>query len=333
VFTPLRIGAAEPDGRAGQGGPVGQNSEQVARLIEQLRQQRRHIGSSHGDGLRESLEERDVALNTLAGRIQQIELLSEASTLRNIAQDGKDDAASETYRLPQTVSLDSLREPQFVEILQSDLQGKMYHVAAPLLSSFAFREVELTNTGSSLPAGPAAVYLDDRFVGRTHIPPTAAGQLLFIGFGADPQVRTRRELRDKQDEIQGGNRKLTFEYRLVAANFKTEPLTLRLKDRLPTTRQDKTLAIQLEEPEQKLSADGLYMRVERPQGILRWDLEVPADRHGSRAFDVHYRFTAEFDRTKTIDAQDLRQEMEAEYQKAIPGGGGMGGFGGGGGIF
>ena len=60
------------------------------------------------------------------------------------------------------------------------------------------------------------------------IPTTASGQRLVIGFGADQQVRTRRELVDKFDELQGGNRQLKFVYRLVLSNFKDQPVTVRL---------------------------------------------------------------------------------------------------------
>jgi len=303
----------------------------ISQMVRQLREQQRSVEIQQGRFSPTNPERRDLALNSLAGQMQQIELRAEATSWRSLAQDAKDDIASQSYTLAQPVRLATLRQQQLVQILDTELKGEMYHVATPLLSTFAYREVQMTNKGIGLLSGPASVYLDDRFVGRTQLPSTASGQLLTIGLGADPQVRTRRELLDKQDEVQGGNRRLRFVYRLVLANFKDRPISIRLMDRMPITRQTRQLSISLEDPELELSDDGLYQRVERPTGLLRWDLTVPEGRFGSKAFDVQYSYTAEFDRNRVLDAGNILQEMQADYKPFTHGGGmgGMGGFGGG----
>ena len=218
-----------------------------------------------------------------------------------------------------------------MQILETELAGEIYHVATPLLSTYAYREAELTNTQPcGLLGGPATVYLDERFVGCTQIPSTASGQSLTIGCGADQQVRTRRELRDKQDQVQGGNRQLKFVYRLVLSNFKDEPVAVRLVDRMPVTRQNQQLSVRLDDPQLPISDDGLYQRVLRPVGLLRWDLTVPAGRHGSQAFDVQYSYTVEFDRNLTpVTQQDSGGTCHTEYQDMRLPAGGMGGMGGG----
>ena len=43
---------------------------------------------------------------------------------------------------------------------------------------------------------------------------------LQVGAFADPQLRTRRELVNKTEAIQGGNNVMSFEYRLVIENYK-----------------------------------------------------------------------------------------------------------------
>ncbi len=307
---------------------LGQSNKELSEMIKQLREQQRNAETKQGGFSPTDPERRDLTLNALAGQMQQIELRAEATSWRNLAQDVQGDAGSQTYTLPEPVSLSSLRQQQLVQILETELEGELYHVATPLLSSFAYREARVTNAETGLLSGPASVYLDERFVGRTLVPPTAAGQLLKIGFGADPQVRTRRELLDKQDEIQGGNRRLRFVYKLVLANFKDRPVNIRLMDRMPITRQTKQLSIQLEDPELKISDDALYQRVERPIGVLRWDLTVPEGRFGSKAFDVQYSYTAEFDRNRVLDAGDMLVEAKEDY-KRVKYGGGMGGMGGG----
>jgi len=71
--------------------------------------------------------------------------------------------------------------------------------------------------------------------------------------------------------------------------------------------------------------------MELPTGILRWDLEVPEGRHGSKAFDVQYSYMMEFDRSEIPTTQHALAEMQAEHDNiSFPGGGmGGGGFGGG----
>ena len=181
--------------------------------------------------------------------------------------------------------------------------------------------------------GPAVVYLDDRFVGQTEIPSTASGQHLIVGFGADQQVRTRRELLEKTEDLKSGNRLVTFRYRLVIANFKSTPVAIRMMDRRPLPAQLTEVPIGVESPKNPLSHDGLYRRVQYPRGILRWDLEVPADRFGESAFDLEYTSTVEFDRNRVLTAFDATNQKRADLREQGPranNGVGMGGMGGGG---
>lgn len=325
---PFGPGKSVP-GAGGVGG--GGGGQALSKKIKSLREQQQQAEVRRPEEFGSSgPQQRDVRLNSLAGQMQQIELQAAATSWRTFAEDVNDDVASQTYKLEQPVSLETRRQQQLVQILKTKLAAEMYHVATPLLSSYAYREAQMTNTGTSLLSGPASIYLDDRFVGRMQIPSTASGQLLTIGLGADQQVRTRRELMDKEDDVQGGNRRLKFVYRLVINNFKGSPVKIRLLDRMPITRQQQQLSVSLDPMEQPLSDDGLYTRVERPVGVLRWDLTVPEGRHGSEAYDVQYSYTAEFDRSRILSAKDMLQEMQVDYREmSLPAAAGGGGFGGG----
>jgi uncharacterized protein (TIGR02231 family) len=283
------------------------------------------------DGEQLAGNRRDVKLNMLAEKLQQIELQAEAKSWRGMAPDVNDDVASQVYKLSHPVSLNTRREQQLVAVIETRLAGEMYHVATPLLSTYAYREAQIVNSEpTGLLAGNASVYLDDRFIGHTQIPSIASGQTFTVGFGADQQIRTRRELMSKQDEIQGGNRNLKFSYRLVLANFKELPVLVRLVDRLPSTLDTEQLTVQLDTPQEPLSSDGLYQRLQRPTGVLRWDLTVPAKRHGNQAFDLHYSYTLEFDRNRIPTSQHQLADIKAEIEDlgSMSGGGfGGGGFG------
>lgn len=108
--------------------------------MNSLRTQQHHAESSAGFGNQaNTAEQRDLVLNSLAGQLQQIELQADANSWRALAADVNEDVASQVYLLPQTVSLDARREHQLVRILNANFVGTMYHVATPLLSTYAYQ--------------------------------------------------------------------------------------------------------------------------------------------------------------------------------------------------
>jgi uncharacterized protein (TIGR02231 family) len=330
ALTPLRVNIAAPNNHSNAFATSEELTKQSATLRERMQATESQFTAQ---AAAPNNFARDFELNNLANEIQHIELQADSSQLKTLADDATDDVASQVYNIEQLVSLPSRREQQLVQVFDAKLPGKLYHVATPLLSSFAYREAEMTNNRpAGLLKGPAMIYLDDRFIGRSQIPSIASGQHLVVGFGADQQIRTRRELLDKSDEMQGGNRRMTFTYRLVVANFKNESVQLRLFDRLPFTGQSTDISVQLSQPEFPISADGLYARLQKPRGILRWDLEVPAERFGEKAFDVEYSYSAEFDRSRMLTAIHPKEQLESDYLEFSTPSGGMGGGGMGGGM-
>ena len=327
ALTPLRVSVADTTDRAN----AFSTSEEITKQSATLRERMQAAESQYTtQAAAPNNFARDFELNNLANEIQHIELQADSSQLKTLADDATDDIASQVYTIEQAVSLPSRREQQLVQVFDAKLPGNLYYVATPLLSSFAYREAELTNNRKTgLLKGPAMIYLDDRFIGRSQIPSIASGQHVVVGFGADQQIRTRRELLDKADEMQGGNRRMTFTYRLVIANFKSEAVKLRLFDRLPFTGQSTDVAVQLNKPGFPISNDGLYARILKPRGILRWDLEVPAERFGEKAFDVEYSYSTEFDRNQMLTAMQPKEQLESDYLEFSTPSGGMGGMGGG----
>ncbi len=277
-------------------------------------------------------------LNTAAGEYQTLELAVGKDLLSSAVAACDTEGPSLSYRLTHPVSLSSRRDQQMVRIMQTNFASAFYHVATPVLSSYVYREAELRNQGDDdLLAGPITVYLDGRFVGRSEIPTVARGQTFVVGFGADPQLRARRELVDRSEVVQGGNRELSFKYRLVIENFKQETAAVRLFDRAPYSDRPTEVRIKLGEMKDPLSTDPLYVRTERPKNILRWDLTVPASATAEKARLLEYGFTVEFDRNLTVglpQAVDLEEEPKETSAPAdrrrgsgSPGlGGGMGGM-------
>lgn len=298
--------------------------------MQSLRSKQRRVEQSGSQGGKsDQSENRDLQLNRLADEMQSLEFMASARKARGLASDAFDEVATQTYLIQSPVSLESRREQQLVEIAEKDLSGSLYHVAIPLLSSFAYREAELVNElPFGLLSGPASIYLNDRFVGTMTIPTTASGQKLLIGFGADGQVRTRRELLEKNDAVQGGNRKIGFQYRLVLSNFKEKAVNVRLLDRIPLSGQAEQIRVDLGDVSIPLSEDKLYQRMQQPYGLLRWDVEIGASEHGSDAMDVKYGYTVEFDRSRTLSIEPTVEEEAVDFFAPAGMGGGMGGMGG-----
>lgn len=252
-------------------------------------------------------------VNDLANGIQCLELTADQKSLALLRQasDETTDGPSLSYTLATPVSLASRSDQQMVRIHEAQLDATLYYVASPVLTDYVYREADVLNTSPvDLLSGPVSVYLGGRFVGKTEIPTVARGQAFVVGFGIDPQLRAKRELVEKTESVQGGNEEQELNYRVTLENFKGEDATVRVYDRIPTSDDTMELRVTLGEISQPISAAPLYVREERPRGILRWDVEVPARKFGENAVTIEYSYRLEFDRSLMISA-----EIEAERQR------------------
>lgn len=228
-------------------------------------------------------------------------------------------ALSVNYPLDGKVSLASRDENQMVQIAKLELPAEFHYEATPLLTEYVYRYAELTNDSAlALLEGGANVYRGGEFVGKANLPMVARGQKVMVGFGINPQLRATREFVSKKESTQflGGNKEIVYWYRLVLENYSADPAVVRVLDRIPV----QTEAIQvklgaLEDP--PLSADVQYVRMLRPQGILRWDVTVPAKSAGESARLVEYSFQLEFDQNLHVGVgrNEPQAAAEAEFKK------------------
>jgi hypothetical protein len=311
-------GQSQPQAAAniyGRGLSKGQVLEQLQGLNVRKNQS---VQASNNSVVFEEQNKFNWNLNDAAYGLQQLEINGDATTLSVLRSTNPDEAngPSLSYQLTGNVSLASRSDQQMVRIMQTDMGSKFYHVAVPVLTSYVYREAELANSSDKdLLAGPIAVYLDGRFVGRGEIPTVARGQTFVVGFGADPQLRARRELVDKQDGVQGGNRETKFEYRLVVENFGKDKTLVRVLDRLPHAEKNEDIRVTLGETSDPISADKLYQREERPMGILRWEIEAPAQAAGETARLIKYHYKVEYDRQFVVSLPEGKQSMQEEFER------------------
>ncbi len=288
---------------------------QIGEIVS--KQQAALQGNRYATNLR-GFNDSSWSINEAADQWACVELVGDTNAVDNLRTElgSMTQQPSLIYQLDSTVTLTSRSSRQMVRIVSTDLPSQFYHVATPVLSSYVYREAEVTNNSTEdLLAGPISVYLEDKFVGRGEIPTVARGQTFVVGFGADPQLRTRRELVEKKDGINGGNRELNFEYRLVVENFKNEAVDIRVIDRIPTSLNNANIRITQNDFSANLSDDKLYQRVEKPEGILRWEVSVPANASVNEAYTVEYSYTVEYDRKFVVSLPSSLNQQKQEFEQ------------------
>lgn len=245
-------------------------------------------------------KEMEDQLNRIADEMQKFEFYTSGDVIRH--QRTVAEGISVEYRLPGSTGLASRADQQLVKIADLNLAAKFAFVGTPIHSDYVYLEGEARNTSEVvLLEGQYTAYLDGRFVGRSFIPLVGRGENFTAGFGIDSQLRVGRDLVSKEDTIKGGNRVVTYNYRLTLVNYRNTDVEIRLMDRMPTTQAD--IRINLIKTSEELSKDRLYVRDQKPKGILRWDVKVPKGATEADAKEVTYSFSMEYDKQMELSSK------------------------------
>lgn len=240
-----------------------------------------------------------MALNGVAQEQQMAEfVLRDKDNLKDLNRG--EETITVTYDLPGRTTLQSRADQQLVGISTVAMKSEFYKVAVPVLTPYVYNEASVTNDSKTvLLAGPCVAYMNGQFVGHGQVPTTFVGGSFTAGFGIDPSLRASRELVERTEVTQGGNQVITFDYRLSVENFSDQPATIRLLDRMPKPDGNQikpTLVSSSIDP----SKDAEYLRTQKKQGILRFDVEVPKNATNGEAKTIDYRMTIEHDKQMTI---------------------------------
>lgn len=274
---------------------------------QSLATQMRQAESARGLQRKGKLEaDLDQALNRMANQMQVLDLVAPGEVQRGQPEEEESAGASEgisvTYQLSGLTTLPSRSDQQLIQISAHPMRAAFYKLAVPVLTPYVYNEASVLNSGAMvLLAGPASAYLDGEYMGNCDLPTVAIGERFTIGFGIDADLRSRRELVERTEDIQGGNRVLEFTYRLGVENFSGESATVRLLERIPDASGSE-VKVTLGEVSAPLADDAEYLQNERKQGILRWDMDAPAQTSGAKAASVTYSFALEYDKQYTVGA-------------------------------
>jgi uncharacterized protein (TIGR02231 family) len=269
-----------------------------------LERQAQDLRKRAQDDFNQKKEMSGIEVYNIAGAIEQAsDLVLEASSkplTRGMARAGTNEGPSVMYHLASKLSVPSRNDEQVIEVARIDVAPDYYYKAVPVLTRHVYRLANLTNASKYvLLPGEATMYIGSDFVGRMDLPLVAIGETFTAGFGVDPQLQVQRQMTDKARTQQGGNQVLKFEYRILVSSYKPEKVRLQVWDRLPHA-ENETVGVTLVKSSPEVSKDPLYLREERPNNLLRWDVEVDPTMTGEKALTLTYEFKMELDRNMTI---------------------------------
>ncbi len=254
-------------------------------------------------------------VNTAAAREQSWELFNPEAAVKRGCMLSYREGPTVTYRIATSLSVPSRTDEQVLEVAKVDLKPDTYYKTVPILAPHVYRMADVVNKSEHvLLPGEATVYFGTDFVGQMTMPLVAVGEQFTVGFGVDPQLVVQRSMVDKMRSTSGGNQLLRYDYRILVNSYKTEQVKLQVWDRLPYAEND-TVGVQLLKTAPELSKDALYQREQRPSNLLRWDVTVEPNTHGTKALQINFEFKLELDRQMTIGG----------FQTAGVSGGGHGG--------
>lgn len=305
-------GAAGPAGPRGERGPVGAGMPGMTGAAGGMEQP-----APPAQVAMPSADDEYLNANLFAAQLQNVELTAPDEVVRlSRVIGGATEGLAVDYPIEGAVSIQSRRDQQMFLIARLDLKADFSYTAVPLLTDYVYRAAECVNSSDlALLAGPYNAYVDGAFSGRGEIPLVASGQSFTLGFGTETRLRASREFLEKTTSTRGGNQIVQYKYRLALQNYMAEPAAVRLWDRLPQA-PDNQVTVQLVDPQPPLTTDPLYLAQQRPRGLLRWDVQVPAGASGAKAYSFEYQFQIEHDRSYDIGdlpssvAETMRRDLE-----------------------
>jgi hypothetical protein len=281
--------------------------EPSGKLLDKANSLRIQAGRNYRDGSVKAQMDAAKDLNDAASYEQNLELMqTPAQVLANLKKGEKAqiaagmDGPSVTYHLPNKLTVPSRGDEQVVEVVKLKLTPKYYYKTVPVLNRNVYRLADVCNKSEHiLLPGEATMYQGTDFVGRMPMPLVAVGEEFTAGFGVETQLQVQRQMIDQTRTTQGGNQVLKYDYRILISSFKSQPVQLQVWDRLPKG-ENESVGVVLLKTAPELSKDGIYTRESRPNNLLRWDVEVPANCNGEKALPITYEFRMELDRQMAI---------------------------------
>jgi hypothetical protein len=99
---------------------------------------------------------------------------------------------------------------------------------------------------------------------------------------------------------QGGNAVTEYKYLIRLSSYKSEPVKMQVWDRLPHAETETAGVSLIKSSREIVTDDDLYVREQRPNNLLRWDVDLEAGMSGKKALEITYDFKLEHARDMAI---------------------------------
>jgi uncharacterized protein (TIGR02231 family) len=201
-----------------------------------------------------------------------------------------------TFQLAGGGNIPSDGNPHKVTILPDRFPCRLEYIAMPRLVSFAYLQAKAKNRpdGATLLPGAANIFRDDMFVGKTNLENIAPAQEFTLNLGVDEGIEIDRELIERQVDKKfiGGNRRMTFAYRLKITNLLATPNRIHIEDQIPHSRNEQ-IKVKLLKISPQIQLGEL--------GKLTWEVDLPAN----AKTEVYYQFSIEHPEHLHIQGLDI----------------------------
>jgi uncharacterized protein (TIGR02231 family) len=191
-----------------------------------------------------------------------------------------EEQSSVSFRIPRPIDIPSDGSQHGNVVAIEQLPVIMEFMAIPKLTPFVFLKSEIVNrTAYPLLPGKVNTFTGNTYTGSSQLKKVSAGEKFDLFFGVDDQVTVKREeLKQRREAGIFGKNRVSYGYRIEMNNFRSEPLTLTLRDQLPLAG-DEEIKVSLDDPSIKPDESGT-------DGRLTWRVTLKAKEKKTVTFGI-----------------------------------------------
>jgi len=177
-------------------------------------------------------------------------------------------------RPPMVIACDNIECRVMIAVI--NLDPHYQHVTVPRLSQYAYLRTVSTNTSKyTILAGPANIYIDSNFIGKTELKTTSPCEEFICNLGADRGIKVSYMPMLKYKENKGKTICVTYKQEIQVTNNHERPIRILVMDQIPLSADEKIKISLLEptikHPEKYDKSKMIRMSSNR---LIEWDCDI-----------------------------------------------------------
>ena len=148
------------------------------------------------------------------------------------------------YQLLGSYTLEDTAQGNIIEIIRKSVEAEYCHYITPKAECSAYLMAIVNNwRNMDWLECDANIFLENRYVGATHINPDAMDEMFKISLGRDRFINVTRQCRKKNasQQMLGNMQSKDFEYQFEIRNEKNQPVQIMVIDQIPVTENEKII--------------------------------------------------------------------------------------------